>query len=116
MPPLLSLQQMRAEYGPPLPLDQQLRRFLEPKIFPAAVNLRASDNILRSHHAGLRLADVYLVGFGRLLLLNKASPESTFIGNDFASSRVHAQRNDSCADDDVFKVPSQVSTFKQNHH
>lgn len=40
MPPLLHLQEVRAQHGPSLPLDRQLRGLPEPQVLPALPLLR----------------------------------------------------------------------------
>lgn len=62
MPPLLCLQQVCAQYGPPLPLDQQLRWFLEPKVLPPTLNLRVDLHILCDILPVVGLAQVNPVG------------------------------------------------------
>jgi hypothetical protein len=59
---------MCAEYGPPLPLDQQLCGFLESQVLPAAPNLRDDCHILRDILSTVGLAQVYIVGPRRVLL------------------------------------------------
>ena len=68
MSPLLGLQPVRAQHGPPLSLDQQLRRLLEPQVLHAAPDIRAHHHILRVLLARLRLHPQYQMGTRHLLL------------------------------------------------
>ena len=68
MPPLLSVQPLCLEHGPPLSVDQQLRGFLEPQVFLAAIDLRAAHDLLCVFHFGLGLARLNQMGPRCLLL------------------------------------------------
>lgn len=44
--PLLGLQSLRTKHGPPLPVDQQLRRLLEQESLHAPLDLRLNNNLI----------------------------------------------------------------------
>ena len=55
VPPLFGLQSLRAQHGPPLPLDQQLRRLLEQEVLHAPPLLHLRIHIFCGNDARIRL-------------------------------------------------------------
>ena len=51
------MQPLRAEHGPSLPLDQQLRRLLESQVFHAVAVLRPFNGLFRDVDACLRFLE-----------------------------------------------------------
>ena len=103
---------MRAQYGPSLPLDQQLHRVLESQIFHPTPDLRAHRHLFRLRHHVNRLAREHLMVLRRLLLrLNGERPAS--IGPKYRDiGSVHAEWNHSDSDDHVFEVSPEACHVK----
>ena len=66
MPPLLGVREMSAEHGPPLPLGKQLNWFLEQKVLPLALVLRAAQHNLHHRHSLARPRKVVHVAVRRI--------------------------------------------------
>ena len=115
MPSLLELQQMRAQHGPSLPMDQQLHWILEPQIFHLASYLRAHRDLLCRDYDVICLARVHPVVFRCLLFLHEGKRPVKADLKHRDSSGLHAEWNHRHFDDHVPQIPHQTCPLQQDY-
>lgn len=116
MPPLLRLQSLRLEYGPPLSVDQQLCGLLEQEILHAPPCLCDINDLLCVFHSRIRFLLEHQVAARYLLLFIKYSqPLETFRVRPLAVF-IFPQLHDRRPNDILHEVPRLPGLHQQNHH